>query len=76
MECSQNTTVIPDNSPLDCDGIITSTTCIAHPTAISFLNLPAESTQAQINSALTTALVAAYSRILALENRVTTLENV
>ena len=67
-DCPQNTSVTLDNSPIDCEGTIASTACVASPTAITFLNLPIGATQAQINTALVTALIAALNRITVLEN--------
>ena len=74
--CQVNTQVVLDNSPLDCDGIVASTSCVAIPDPITFLNLPAESTQSEVNAALVVKLVQCFNTITSLKNRVSILENV
>jgi len=74
--CTKDTYTIIDDTPLDCGGTYISTSCIATPNAITFLNLPAESTQSDINSALVVQLVQLSNKIIILQNRVTALENV
>lgn len=69
-------TNIPTLLPTEpCDGEYTSTACIVNPGAISYLNLPANSTQQTINSALINALMAKDATIFELESRILILEN-
>ena len=74
--CTKDTYTIIDDTPLTCNGVYTSTSCIATPTPITFLNLPAESTQSEINAALVVQMVQVLNKIIILQNRVTALENV
>lgn len=65
-----------------CEGKLTSTTCVIHETAITYLDLPANATQEEINNALVLSLqdtrnrlATAEEQILDLESRVEALEN-
>lgn len=51
-----------------CEGERKSTDCVVHPNAIPSLNLPPESNQTEINSALIAALQTALIRIQNLED--------
>jgi hypothetical protein len=51
-----------------CGGDKPSTNCIIHAELISMLNLPANSTQTQINAAIVAKLVDLEERITLLEN--------
>jgi len=68
--CTQ--TNIPELNLLEdpCEGVKKSTNCVIQATAIPPLNLPPNSTQTQINSALVLALQSALLRIEQLENPV------
>lgn len=68
MACTTNTTVVTDNNPDPCDGEIKSTACVAHPSPINFLSLPAGSTQEEINAALVAYLIQVNNRLNDLEN--------
>ena len=62
---------IPANLTTDpCKGKRYSTGCVIHPTAISILELPSDSTQEEINNALFLALQSALDRITLLEGRI------
>lgn len=65
--CNLSTTIVPDNSPLECDQYY-STKCIIHPNALAFLSLPENSTQFDINSAILLALINANNKIIQLQN--------
>jgi hypothetical protein len=51
-----------------CGGERTSTDCVVQAAAITALNLPTNSTQTQINSAIVVSLSSLAARITALEN--------
>lgn len=72
--CNISTTVVPDNTPLECDQYYL-TKCVIHPAALAFLGLPANSTQEQINTAILMALINMNNKIIQLQNRVDALEN-
>jgi hypothetical protein len=57
-----------------CNGEYKSTQCIIHPTAISYLNLPINSSQQTINNAFILALQYKDEVILALTERIEALE--
>lgn len=57
-----------------CGGIYTSSACIVHAPTLSYLNLPAGSTQEQINTSLINALIAKDQTIAALTARIVILE--
>jgi len=67
IDCPKNTNVVVNNTPDPCDGMYFSTDCISTPTAIVYLSLSAESTQTEVNSAITLDLINKNSRIIALE---------
>ena len=66
--CSQ--TNIPElNQEADpCGGVKTNTDCVAQTAAITALDLPANSTQTQINEKIVISLSSLAARITALEN--------
>jgi hypothetical protein len=69
-------TNVPTLLPTEpCGGEYLPTACIVNPGAISYLNLPANSTQQTINSALINALMAKDVTIFELESRILILEN-
>jgi hypothetical protein len=59
-----------------CKGVTTSADCVINKLAITFLSLPANSTQTQVTNALLASLVDARQRIVNLEERVDNLENI
>jgi hypothetical protein len=67
IDCPTSTSVVPDNSPLECDGIYTLDDCIVHSNAISFLSIPANSSIKDIFNAMVTKLIDLNNRITALE---------
>ena len=71
-----NGTSVPTLTQESCNGVYTSTQCIIHPTAISYLNLPINSSQQAINNALILALQYKDEQIAQLIERIETLENI
>ena len=71
-----NGTSVPTLTQESCNGVYTSTQCIIHPTAISYLNLPINSSQQTINNALILALQYKDEQIAQLTERIETLENI
>jgi hypothetical protein len=69
-----NGTSVPSLSQETCNGEYKSTQCIIHPTAISYLNLPINSSQQAINNALILALQYKDEQIAQLTERIETLE--
>jgi len=69
-----NGTSVPTLSQETCNGEYKSTQCIIHPTAISYLNLPINSSQQAINNALILALQYKDEQIAQLTERIETLE--
>ena len=68
-------TVIPTNLPLaPCGGEFISSACIVHAPTLSYLNLPAGSTQERINTSLINALIAKDQTIASLTARIVILE--
>ena len=74
-EICNNGIDIPSLSTESCNGDYTSTQCIVHPTALSYLNLPANSSQQVINNTLILALQYKDEQIAQLTERIETLEN-
>ena len=72
--CPISTTVVPDNTPLECEEFILDK-CIVHNDSIAFLSLPAGATQEQVNNALVLALMNAFTRISELENQLDAIQN-
>jgi hypothetical protein len=70
----QTGTSVPSLSQETCNGEYKSTQCIIHPTAISYLNLPINSSQQAINNALILALQYKDEQIAQLTERIETLE--
>jgi len=66
--CPTNTSVVTDNTPLECNEYI-SDKCVIHTNAIAFLGLPAGATQEEINNELVSTLISALSRISQLESQ-------
>ena len=52
-----------------CNGKRLSTTCVIHPSIISLLSLPANSTQEEINNAFVLAISSLINRVEELENQ-------
>ena len=73
-QCLTGTNVPTLLSAEPCGGEYTSTACIVNPGAISYLNLPANSTQQTINSALINALIFKDQTIAELTARILILE--
>jgi len=71
-----NGTSVPTLTQESCNGVYTSTQCIIHPTAISYLNLPINSSQQAINNALILALQYKDEQIAQLIERIEILENI
>ena len=70
------TTYTPTNDDaIPCSNGLYSTQCIINAAAITYLNLPVNSTQLQINTALVTALIAKDLLIAELDTRISALEN-
>jgi len=72
----QTGTEVPELITESCNGVYTSTQCIIHPTAISYLNLPINSSQQAINNALILALQYKDEQISQLTERIEILENI
>lgn len=70
----QTGTSVPSLSQESCNGVYTSTQCIINPTAISYLNLPINSSQQTINNALILALQYKDEQIAQLTEKIETLE--
>ncbi len=70
----QTGTSVPTLTQETCNGEYKSTQCIIHPTAISYLNLPINSSQQAINNALILALQYKDEQIAQLTERIETLE--
>lgn len=66
MDCVTNVN-IPTPIAEKCQGVYTSTDCIIIPEANATLDLPADSTQTEVNDALTAALIYKQQQIEALE---------
>lgn len=64
--CPKNTSVVTDNTPLECNEY-TSDKCVLHENAISFFSLPANSPQYDINNAITNTFINQNNRINLLE---------
>lgn len=71
--CLPNTTVVLDETPLICPDFI-STDCVIYPNAISYLELPADSTMTNVVVSLVLSLIDARNRIETLENTVISLD--
>lgn len=56
MECPQNTSVITDNTPLECNEYLFSS-CIINIAALPFISQPANSLQKDINSSIVNTLI-------------------
>lgn len=67
IDCPKNTNIVVNNTPDPCGGVYGSTDCISTPNAIVYLSIPAESTQTEINTAVTLDLINKNSRIEVLE---------
>mgnify|MGYP006349048743 FL=1 len=72
--CYTGTTVPLELIEEPCNGNYTSTACISSPVAITALNLPANATQLQINTALVLAIQNLSNQIEELTARVIELE--
>lgn len=72
--CNISTTVVPDNTPLECDQYY-STVCVINPNALAYLGLPSNSTQEDINIAINLALINTNNKIIQLQNEVVSFEN-
>jgi len=70
----QTGTSVPNLTPESCNGEYKSTQCIIHSTAISYLNLPVNSSQQAINNALILALQYKDEQIAQLIERLEILE--
>jgi hypothetical protein len=70
----QTGTSVPTLTQESCNGEYKSTQCFIHPTAISYLNLPINSSQQAINNAFILALQYKDEVILALTERIEALE--
>jgi len=70
----QTGTSVPSLAEEVCNGEYKSTQCIIHPTAISYLNLPVNSSQQAINNALILALQYKDEQIAQLIERLEILE--
>lgn len=55
--CYQGSVPATDNTPLPCNGEFISTDCITIPSAITVLNLTANSSQTQVNNTFTSAII-------------------
>jgi len=69
-----NGTSVPELITESCNGEYKSTQCIIHPTAISYLNLPINSSQQSINNAFILALQYKDEQIAQLIEKIETLE--
>mgnify|MGYP006943095540 CR=1 FL=1 len=69
-----NGTSVPELITESCNGVYTSTQCIINPTAISYLNLPINSSQQAINNAFILALQYKDEVISGLIERIEALE--
>ena len=70
------TTYTPTNdTPILCPLGLFSDACLIHEAAITYLNLPVNSTQLQINNALISANIAKDLLIADLDARISALEN-
>lgn len=69
MSCNQINIPQVDNSELPCRDTF-SAECVIYPTAIAYLNLPANSTTAEVINALLLSLMDARNRIVILENEI------
>lgn len=69
-KCLPNTTVVLDETPLQCDEFI-NTDCVLYMNAISYLNLPPQSTVTEIVVALLTSLIDTRARLENVENNST-----
>ena len=73
-ECfSTNINSVP-LSPDICEGETKSTVCVIHSAALTYLGLPANSTQEQINEALLLSLIDTRNRLLIAEQNITDLQ--
>lgn len=70
MECDDQIFTPTNSAEIPCDGDFRSTECVLTPTALPYLNITANSTQAQINTALILALQALTARVEELENQI------
>lgn len=66
MACQPYETATTDNTPLECNEFL-SDTCVIRAAAIEYLELPANSTQNQVTTALVASLENARNRIAVLE---------
>lgn len=71
-----NGTSVPTLTQESCNGVYTPTQCIVNIPALSYLNLPANSSQQVINNALILALQYKDEQIAQLIERIETLENI
>lgn len=70
MECfTTNIATIP-LLPDECSGELKSTNCVIHTNALTYLDLPANSTQAEINEALLLSLQDARNRLAVVESQI------
>jgi hypothetical protein len=67
-------TDVPTLQEEECGGVYTSDACIVHAAAITYLNLPANSSVNTIVNALVLALMYKEEQITALSDRITILE--
>ena len=65
--------IIPDPIEETCQGDYTSTNCVINPNALTYLNLPANSTMSTIVSALILALIYKDQVISELQDQITAL---
>jgi hypothetical protein len=72
MPCNNNIEIIQNSDP--CNGKRYSTDCIIYPSAITYLDLPSDSTVTQVIDNLLLSLVDARNRIELLENLVSDLD--
>lgn len=73
-ECfTTNVNEVP-NLPDPCEGRTAYTTCIIHPTALTYLNLPVNSTQEQLNNALLASLIDTRQRLALAEQAIIALQ--